>query len=381
MFSSSLLESLENKPKLSQKDIDTKQEGGYFTGLPLISSDPDLGTGFGVRLYRYENGDKGDELFEYTPYRSELFIQAYATTGGWQYHWLNFDAPYIFDSLFRFSAELIYEKDEYKEYFGVGYRATSTIDETKLENNYYDYSYERPIFTPKLQYDFAGGIVRGIVGLDISRSKAVALSGVSSTLLAVDTPTGYGSGWVNDIILGVAFDTRDFEPDPKSGMFHEITLTYATELLGSTFNYTDTTLSARWYYSILDDMVTFGMQNMYQTQSGDVPFFEMAELGGRISLRGAKAKRNIGTNKFQTNVESRIRIGATRIGSQTFDFMIVPFLDTGKIYDTLMFDLTDYETSYGAGFRVVWNKATIIYADYGVSSESTGMYINFKHIF
>lgn len=384
VFSQSLLESLENKPKLSQKDIDTKQEGGYFTGLPLVSSDPDLGTGFGVRVYRYENGDKSDELFEYTPYKSELFIQAYATTGGWQYHWINFDAPYVLDSLFRFSAELIYESDAYKEYFGVGYRV-STYDATKAENNYYDYTYQRPIFSPKLQYDFFGGVVRGIVGLNISRVTATVLSD-KTTLLNDDitngkTPTGLGSSWVNDIMVGVAYDTRDFEPDPKSGMFHEITFAYGTNLLGSTYSYTDTTLTARWYYSILDDMVTFGMQNLYQTQTGDIPFFDMAELGGRTTLRGAKAKRYIGTNKFQTNIESRIRIGSTRAGSQTFDFMFVPFVDTGKIYDTLMLDFADYESSYGAGLRIVWNKATIIYVDYGVSSQSSGMYINFKHIF
>jgi hypothetical protein len=382
LFASTILDNLGNKSKLSQKDIDTKQEGSYFTGLPLVSSDPDLGMGYGVRLYRYENGQKDDALFEHTPYKSELFIQAYATTGGWQYHWLNYDAPYIMDSLFRFSAELIYENDEHKEYLGLA-KDSVVYDAQKASQNYYDYSYTRPIFSPKLQYDFVGGVVRGIAGLNISSSTVSALSD-KSTLFNEDKSkniVGFNGGWVNDIVLGVAYDTRDFEPDPKSGMFHEIEMAIGSSLLGSDYSYIDTKLTTRWFYSIYNDNITFAMQNIYQAQGGDVPFFDMADLGGRTTLRGVKAKMYIGNNKFQTNIESRIRFAYTKVGSQTFDFMLVPFFDTGKIYDRLAIDFVDYQSSYGAGLRVMWNKATIIYLDYGKSQSNSGMYINFKHIF
>lgn len=35
----------------------------------------------------------------------------------------------------------------------------------------------------------------------------------------------------------------------------------------------------------------------------------------------------------------------------------------------------------GGALRISWNLATVITADYGVSPEDTGLYINFNHIF
>ena len=46
-------------------------------------------------------------------------------------------------------------------------------------------------------------------------------------------------------------------------------------------------------------------------------------------------------------------------------------------------DLTvrDWQPSYGGALRIAWNLATLVTIDYGRSSEDTGFYINFNHIF
>ena len=62
--------------------------------------------------------------------------------------------------------------------------------------------------------------------------------------------------------------------------------------------------------------------------------------------------------------------------------MLVPFFDIGRPFDDVA-DLTvhDWKPSYGGAFRIAWNLATIVTVDYGRSSEDTGFYINFNHIF
>jgi hypothetical protein len=82
------------------------------------------------------------------------------------------------------------------------------------------------------------------------------------------------------------------------------------------------------------------------------------------------------------NGEVRWTWGHTTVLHQKLAFIVVPFVDVGRPYDKLA-DLTvhDWRLAYGGAFRVAWNLATIITVDYGRSSEDTGFYVNFNHIF
>ena len=78
-----------------------KNDGGYVTGLPLFAYSTDIGLGLGARVYYYWNGHPSDPRFAQTPYLYRLFLQGFASTRGVQFHWLDFDAPKIFDSPYR----------------------------------------------------------------------------------------------------------------------------------------------------------------------------------------------------------------------------------------------------------------------------------------
>jgi outer membrane protein assembly factor BamA len=371
LFGSDFLDSLKEKPKMSQTDIDEKREGGYITGLPLVNSDADLGVGYGLRLFYFDNQTKEDALFEYTPYRHQLFAQYFQTTNGWQYHELYYDAPYIFDSPFRLNIDAVIEQNDKEPYFGDNDTIQSELvleDEIDLYNYYQLF---RPFVKTTLQYDLTP-VTRVIGGFNFMYSD---IDIYQYSLVWCNQPNGVQGGLVNSVLLGLAYDTRDFAPDPKKGQFHEILLDYITPLLGSEYDYNNTILRTRFYHSILNDQITFGMQNLYHRIDGEAPFFELPYLGGRTTLRGYTLKRFQADEKFQTNLESRIRFAKTSLGSQLFEFMIVPFYDIGTL------DFEKSYSSYGAGLRVVWNKATIIYADYGKSDEGSGLYINFTHIF
>src|SRR5690242_978792 len=112
---------------LSADDLAKKNEGGYFTGLPLAAYSTDLGFGGGVRVYYYWDGDRDDPRFKETPYLYRVFLQAFASTRGLQFHWLDFDAPKVAGTPYRLRGQLIYERNINQNYFGLGDRSLSPL--------------------------------------------------------------------------------------------------------------------------------------------------------------------------------------------------------------------------------------------------------------
>jgi hypothetical protein len=46
---------------------------------------------------------------------------------------------------------------------------------------------------------------------------------------------GFNGGWDNAVKLGLTFDTRDFEPDPDSGVMAQVVGRIASKIIGSAF--------------------------------------------------------------------------------------------------------------------------------------------------
>lgn len=118
---------IDESKKIPDKDLSQKVEGWFPTGLPFVFTDPNNGFGYGGRLYLINNGQKKDSLFEYTPYRQRMFVQYSNTTKNAQYHILDIDAPYIFDTRFRLRTGFVYERNPNNLYFGVGERTLNGL--------------------------------------------------------------------------------------------------------------------------------------------------------------------------------------------------------------------------------------------------------------
>lgn len=111
---------ISEKKRLSVKDAQNKKEGWFMTGVGGPFSDPNSGAGFGGRVFLFNNGKKEDPFFEYTPYRHRVFLNLSNTTKSAQYHQLDWDAPFIFDSKWRARANLIYDRNPNNLFFGIG---------------------------------------------------------------------------------------------------------------------------------------------------------------------------------------------------------------------------------------------------------------------
>jgi outer membrane protein assembly factor BamA len=430
---------LDGKRHLDAEDLAHKVEGTYLTGLPIIDSDPDTGFGVGAFGYMYWDGPRSDPFFAYTPYRHRLAAQVFVTTNGYQYHSLDYDAPYLGGSPLRLRATLYYEKNIAANYFGRGEATlghlgfsgvphtfgafdayTAALRQVRADGiayTLYDkFWVEDPGATATLERDLFGGIMRIQGGFWVSHYAVRDYSGAATngddpvsgatdvaatmgvTRLRGDCDAGRilgcGGGFDNVLKLGIALDTRDYEPDPNSGVFVDFATEVSSRALGSSFDYVRATLSPRVFVSPFPrfaDLVLAG-RGLLSAQTAGTPFFTMDRLaltdgdriglGGLRTLRGFKQDRFVGAIAALANVELRWTFVHFDALAQHFALMAVPFVDAGRVFDRVSdFALTRYRWDAGGGLRVAWNKATLLLIDYGMSAEDSALFMDFGHEF
>ncbi|HEY4181927.1 MAG TPA: BamA/TamA family outer membrane protein [Kofleriaceae bacterium] len=422
---------------LTAEDLAEKKEGGYVTGLPLFAYSTDIGFGGGARAYYYWNGDRKDPRFATTPYLQRIFLQAFASTRGIQFHWLDYDAPKIFDSPYRIRSQLIFARNINSNYFGLGTDSLQPLHFSGLPgedfDKYSDYvdaqqqvrnglaytKYNqfdeiRPLWIASIERSFFKDRVRVLGGFGLSYAsirdytgkKVDAVDDTGASVKATEAPTklredcdagkivGCSGGRENFLRLGLSYDTRDFEPDPNSGVFADLAMDVGTVALGSEYDYVRVLGAARGYWSPVPDKADLVLAGraMMQVQSKGTPFFSQNSLpftedfqnglGGHRTLRGFKQDRFVGRTMTLVNAELRWTFAKFTAVHQRWSLFLVPFFDFGRPYDNVgQLTYKDWQASYGGAFRIAWNQATIITVDYGISSEDTGLYINFKHQF
>lgn len=418
---------------LSAEDLARKNERGYITGVPLAAYSTDIGLGGGARLYYYWNGRRSDPRFARTPYLHRLFVQAFATTKGIQFHWIDYDAPSLLDSPLRVRSQLILLRNLTSNYFGIGDAAMAPLtfpgagqsfddfadysDAQRLARDgmawtrYDQYEVIRPIAIASVERQLLNDRLRLLAGLGVTYAIVRDYTGTSvdavdaagadvdavqaTTRLRADCDagalTGCDGGRDHFLRLGVAYDSRDFEPDPNRGVFLDLALDVGTVAVGSEYDYARILATARGFWSPLPADVVLAGRALLQVQSTDTPFFAMstlpftddprAGLGGHRTMRGFRQDRFVGPVMALVNAEVRWTFARTRLWKQRLAFIAAPFVDVGRAADDLG-GLTDaWRPSGGAAVRLSWNLATLVTVDYGLSAEDAGLYVNFGHMF
>lgn len=422
--------------ELTPEDLARKNERGYVTGLPLVSYSTDIGLGGGARAYYYWNGTRDDPRFSQTPYLHRVFLQAFASTRGLQFHWLDYDAPRLFGSPYRVRSQLIFGRNINSNYFGLGDAALAPLgfpgaagtfdsyaEYTEAQRRIVDgvaytkydqYELIRPVFVASVErlllddkvrllagYGFTYAVIRDYTGKPVD---AVDAGGrdveapSAPTRLATDCDAGRlvgcDGGREGFLRLGISYDTRDFEPDPNSGVFADVALDAATVALGSEYDYLRLLGAVRGYWSPAPrrtDLVV-AARALLQFQTAGTPFFSLDSLpftedfrnglGGHRTLRGYRQNRFVGRTMAAATAEVRWTFARFVLAGQKLALLAVPFFDVGRSFDHAgALTFADWRPSYGGALRISWNLATIITADYGRSDEDTGLYINFGHIF
>ncbi|MFO1478538.1 MAG: DUF5982 domain-containing protein [Verrucomicrobiota bacterium] len=410
------LEFFDKKQPLPNLLLQDKRSGSYITGFPAIGVDPDSGFTYGAALQWYNNGPTNSPFFRYTPYRQKLAVGATGSTGGTRQAVAVWDQPFLGDSPWRLRAVGVLQGVKFQNYFGIGsqtlnplsfpgspltytrysdyYDAINKVQNGQTWSRYNSYYRQQAFGGITLERSCDGGLLRPLIGFQLSRIKVTDYTGdiingavEQPTLLYTDyqngSITGFNGGWDNALKLGLTYDTRDFEPDPTQGVVLMLCSRIVGTWIGSTYDYEQLTLSARYFYNLLERprRLIFAVRGLYSMEFGNIPFYSYPDmpftdgdvdgLGGWNTLRGYKQNRFVGHDAAVLNGELRWTFGEANFVGQHLSFMLAPFVDSGCVFNSIaQSTFKDWKVDAGLGFRLAWNLSTVVSFDYAISSES-----------
>jgi outer membrane protein assembly factor BamA len=223
-------------------------------------------------------------------------------------------------------------------------------------------------------------------------------------------------GKIPCIKAGIIFDTRTSEANPMKGIWTEVLLFMAPEILGNNdYGYIKLAVTQRQYFTIIKDKLSIVYRLGYQgTIAGNVPFYMQPYmissfakvtttdgLGGEKTLRGVLRNRVVGDGIAYGNFEARWKFLRTTLWNQNLYLGLNVFADVGSVVQKIDFNenVIDAETaklyfsgedeslhwSVGSGLRIVLNENFVIAADYGIALDKrdgdSGLYIGIGYLF
>ncbi len=450
---------IDESKKIDEEELKSKKENSFITGLPSVSSDPITGVWYGGTGYFIENGKRSNPFFEYAPYQYRVTADLYQSSTNAKYYGAGIDLPFFKNSPYRISLYGFYDKNLRTQYFGVGEETLKPLtyyprndDSQPLMNNadfsereeamsyrrksrraneapivtdrfYNQYKAEQSAITTTVDRIFWGKF-RFALGIDIFKTVIKTYDGrwvkskdpfygeTAFPAINVDIPTpnsvtkltedndakkitGVRGGYTNFLKIGLAYDTRDFEPNPRKGVFAELNYYKVVRVFGSDYEYQRVFSQVKTFNLLFPKTfqeLIFASRFALTRVTGEVPFYQYRylwsldgpfyALGGDDTTKGYKQDRFVGNVMGFANLEFRWRFANAIIGEDTFAFQLVPGFALGRVWDRIdHVNLQGYKYSYIGGLRIIWNQSTIISMDYATSREDKQFFLDLKHNF
>lgn len=322
--------------------------------LPGPFVNPEQGFGIGVAavgLYTPYDWQKGE------PY-STVTVTSYGSTSGSYGLGLN-NRTYLKNDKVRLLGEAwISHTPGY--YWGIGSQAAEN------ENNKVQYEGQRLQLSPKIAVEVAPNTYAKLGWQWQSFSK---VDGVEGDILPSEVADASSSG----VLVGMEYDTRDFEPNPMRGQFLDVEWIANRDSLGSDEDYDNLVANYRVYQQWSDTTI-IAMEVYSQSIFGDAPWFDYAQLGDDQRMRGYYQGQYRDKHQLSTQVEIRHTI-AGRHG-------VVGWLGAGNIAPTYheLFE-NSWLPTVGVGYRFAFKARINVRVDLGVSKDSTGFYFQINEAF
>ena len=253
-------------------------------------------------------------------------------------------------------------------FYGLG-RDSQT--ENEEEYNYYQFLAE-PIFLKQLfaKYLFMGAGIRYNTIFDVEADPDAPL--ISTQIDGFNGSTSVG------VEAAVLYDSRNSILNAEKGWYVEATYGIYGKALGGTSRFQLTRFDIRHFVGLSEKgKDILGFQLLSRFSSGDVPFNELALLGGNEIMRGYREGRYVDRHLIAGQMEYRKSFGDSRWGA-------VAFLGGGDVYNSLSdIKLKNFRPSYGAGVRFKLDKTENLNLrfDYGFGQESNYFYFTIAEAF
>lgn len=339
----------------AQNDEDSLQS--YFAAVPLIYRTPETSWAFGAgAAYNfYTKSDKPGN----NP--SQLQLGAVYTLEKQLLLYLPYQL-YFGDNRYNFNGELGYYYYFYR-YYGIGNATDINKEELYLA------SY------PRFRWEGLYRVFQNMyAGFTYDYDNYQILETKDNGLLQMNQPTAYSGGVVSEPGIKIYYDSRDHIFYPSDGYFLQADIYTGMNSLGSVSNYRGVKLDVTKYSTLPWDHI-LAAQLVWENQKGEVPFFQLALLGGPKLLRGYIEGRFRDKNLSLMQLEYRIPL--------FWRFKMVVFGAYGAVDDKIVLPLVNGHWSFGGGLRILADRENRLHLriDYALGSDQSGFYLTIGEAF
>lgn len=369
--------------------------------LPIVYYDFRTGLNVGMRTVVHSR--------QATPYLYKLRIQVLASSKGSHKHKLLFDYPQIGSSGFGLRLVAAWYRDLRAHYYGLGNdsrRDRALVDKESDEfvhEDYYLYNFLRP----RVAIYSVRRVVSEVLfwfGMGIEKARPQFKSGRVTSYLGQDRPFGVLGGTGRFFSFRLTWDTRNDDLFPHRGFLTEVSVepNFATvdaevegpegvarvtrEVAFQRFTFSD----AR-FLRLKSDRLILANRIAFEAVTGDAPYYAFGEIvgqrltravGGSQSLRGFKSRRFQDKIKLITLTELRFNAHRLRVLSNSFDLILVAFMDTGRVWHGFSeLSARGLHATFGFGTWLNWNQNMILRLDVGHSAEGWTPYFRLSSAF
>ena len=262
---------------------------------------------------------------------------------------------------------------EYKrwpeQYFGIG--PDSEEDDLKI-SDYYIITVEQKAYKNLGKQLFIG---LQFEYMNLYKVKFYDTDG--NEILPPDEVVGEQGGPFVGLGFGIIKDERNSLLTPTAKYYFEFSSYFYNKALGSTTNFLSFLIDGRKYIDFNTKgkhVLAFHGKAIFT--SGNVPFIELAKLGGKQIMRGYLEGRFRDKQYMQAQAEYRVNV----IGR----FGLTAFAGIGNVMPKLNeFDPSSLKFAAGGGFRFNINRKdpANVRIDVGFGKNSTGIYVTFGEAF
>ncbi len=377
-----LAEEVPEEAAEAAKEAEKEDKEQNWGGTPYFFTGPDTGFGLGFAiLYRNMFGKEG---------RDTTFSFSYTETL-YQYYDLTWEEPYFLSDQGRLKLKFHYENKPAIRYFGQG-------NDTELDR-LCNYSWAMGSVAPTYIYRFPrtdygifgvrGGIEYKFADPEDARVDEPYEDDYNRPISDVYPELFHSKEFDHNDFWGPKITAyRDSRKDrfplgggreeivwPLKGGYEEIEYKRYDEAFGSDYSLQTFSLDVRRYFPVISDDNIFVIRGKLLINQGNVPFYEMANYGGR----GYYGNRYIDKCATEYNIEFRrgfypgkslpVFGGVIKLKYPSLNL----FWDSFRVYEEYQ-DIPDemfegYHYAWGVAFRFVVTPSVVIRFEQGFSDE------------
>jgi len=188
-----------------------------------------------------------------------------------------------------------------------------------------------------------------------------------------DFPVGAGGSANTGIGLGIVYDDRKNVLNVRKGMFAELAYLEYSKLLFSDIPFRSFQYDIRYFRKGFSNKQVIAFQSNGIVNLGDVPFNQLALMGGESMMRGYYLGRF--RDKTMINLQAEYRFLPLPF-SKTIGAAI--FASIGNVAETPgLIELSNTKIAGGAGLKYLVFKSKDVYvrADFAFTNEGNGIYL------